>query len=138
MSNTSVTLCKGRKDRTQAYIIGFTTVLLHKHTYTRNIISWYNIKNDMPQKYHKWDLNVHNHPLIHSTVCCAAGMLMCQHPSPINLIRKMQNLITKIKKTNLLLTKNQSGKECVSQSVFHVHIQFIPLSPVTGYLLMHH
>jgi hypothetical protein len=38
MSNIDVTLHEGRRQRTYAYIIQFTTVALHKYTYAKNII----------------------------------------------------------------------------------------------------
>jgi hypothetical protein len=37
MSNTDVILHEGRRQRTYAYIIQFTTVTLYKHTYAKNI-----------------------------------------------------------------------------------------------------
>jgi len=37
MSNTDAILHEGRRQRTYAYIIQFTTVTLHKHTYAKNI-----------------------------------------------------------------------------------------------------
>ena len=49
MSNTDVILHEGRRQRTYSYIIQSTTVTLHKHTYAKDIIFWYNMENDTPQ-----------------------------------------------------------------------------------------
>lgn len=67
-------------------------------------------------RHHKRDLNLHYHPLIYGTVCCAAGMLMYQHSSSVNVVLKMQDLVTKAKRLDLLPTKNQSRTQHVNSA----------------------
>jgi len=81
---------------------------------------------------HKRDLNLHYHPLIYVTVCCAAGMLMYQHSSSVNVVLKMQDLVTNAKRLNLLSTKKTSHAHNMCQQCF----MFVTFSPVSQ--LPHH
>ena len=85
-------------------------------------------------RHHKCDLKLHYHPLIYGTVCCAAGMLMCQHSSSGNVILKMQDLVIYIYiKLNLLPTKKKTSQ---AHNMCQQCFMFITLSPVSQ--ISHH
>jgi hypothetical protein len=108
--------------------VQLTTVTMHKHSYAKNIIFWYKTKNDMPQRHHKCDLNLH----YHATVCCAAGMLMCQ---PIIFSKcnpeNARSCSFKKKKLNLLPTNHQSGTQHVSTAP-HIYKPFTSITITTS------
>jgi hypothetical protein len=146
MSNVDVILHAGRRQRTYAYFIQFTTVTCINIPMLR--ILFFSITWKMTHhRHHKCDLKLHYHPFIYGTVRCAAGMLMCLHSSSRNEILKMQDLVTKANKnwTYFLLKKkinnnNNNNKLKKPPSQAHNMCQqcfmFITLSPVSQ--LSHH